>query len=50
MDLKKRTDKVLEDFHKYCENKDCDRICPSDINERCFAEYVAKVYEKEKNE
>ena len=47
MDLKKRTDRVLESFHKYCENKDCDRICPSDVNERCFAEYVAKVYEKE---
>lgn len=50
MDLKKRTDKVLEGFHKYCENKDCDRICPSDVNERCFAEYVAKVYEKEEND
>ncbi len=50
MDIKKRTDEVLKSFNAYCEHKDCDRVCPSDKYERCFAEYVVKTYEKDNND
>ena len=41
----KKADDVLSDFHEYCENKECDRICDREKGERCFAEYVANEYE-----
>lgn len=44
----KKADDILSDFYKYCENKECDRICDREKkkkNERCFAEYVANEYE-----
>lgn len=50
MDIKEKTDKILKEFGEYCEHKDCERICPTDIYERCFAEYVAKTYMKDDND
>jgi hypothetical protein len=56
--LKESTDDLLKGFYKYCENNtECERICTSEINERCLAQYIVKTFklydykeEKEEND
>lgn len=43
--LKESTSNLLKDFYKYCENNtECERICTSEINERCLAQYIVKTF------
>lgn len=31
-------------FDEYCENKDCDRVCPSDVHVQCILNYMFDNY------
>lgn len=33
-----------EEFNKYCEEKECDRICDSEVHVRCLLDYIFTHY------
>lgn len=38
-------EEISKEFDKYCENnKECNRICPSDRQIYCFTEFLIKNY------
>lgn len=46
-ELEAASNDLIIAFNKYCENTECNRICPSDRTLKCFAEYIVKTYIKE---